>query len=301
LTLSGEYLSRSEKVGQGAMSGAELMLRVRPEGAAMIRQMYVLVDREARRVTGVGEAFFTLDSAGVPVDTLDIPRVRHHDPWILKAHVTAPNGVDRSFLPVPVPFGPVQVWTISMEGELITGRPSAYRFLVHHGDGRVTVIERDAEPVPVKAEEKEAGERRVYGRMRDVDPNWRWDGPSMPDTKPFYSAIIPDRDGRLWVVREGEGHPVAGWTEPDDARGWLDNRAWVSERWFEVFEAETGRYLGRVDVPPDLRVEPKPFIQGNTVIALTEDPFGTPIVKRYRLELPGSGAESSTAPGGTSE
>jgi hypothetical protein len=148
------------------------------------------------------------------------------------------------------------------------------------------------------AEEERAAERRAYELMRDVDPKWKWDGPAIPDTKPFFSAIVPDRSGRLWVLREGEGHPVEGWTEPDNWRGWQDYPAWFPERWFEVFQEDTGRYLGRVEVPEDFRVEPEPFIQGNTVVALTEDTHGTPIVKRYRLEVMGQdGVEGSAGAG----
>jgi hypothetical protein len=292
LTLAGEYLSRSAKVTQGAISGSELLLRVTREGVPMVRQLCVRIDRDKNPPMTFGQAFFTLDSAGVPRDTLDIPSVTYDDPWIMRAYSTAANGVDRSFRPVPVPFGPAEVWTISMDGEYITGRPSAYRFEIRHGDGRVTVVEREAEAVPVKDGEKRAGERRVYGLLRDVDPGWKWDGPPIPDTKPYFSAVVPDRSGRLWVLREGEGNPVEGWTEPDDWRGWQAFPAWVSERWFEVFEEETGRYLGRVDVPEDLRVEPEPYIEGNTVVALTEDALGTPIVKRYRVEVPGAGDRS---------
>jgi hypothetical protein len=289
MTLSGEYVSRSLPVGQGSMSGTRLYLRVTREGVSMVRQMCVRVDRTKTPSMTVSQAFFTLDSMGVPSDTLDIPDPSY-DPWTLRAYTTSVNGRDRSFRPTPVPFGPVEVWTLSMEGAPMAGRPSEYRFEIRHRDGRVTVFEREAEAVPVKAEEKRAGELRAYALMRDVDPGWGWDGPSIPDAKPYYSAIIPDRSGRLWVLREGEGHPVEGWTEPDDWKGWRDYPAWVSERWFEVFEEETGRYLGRVEVPEDFRVEPEPFIQGNTIVALTEDAFGTPIVKRYRLELPAEGA-----------
>jgi hypothetical protein len=112
-----------------------------------------------------------------------------------------------------------------------------------------------------------------------------WNGPGIPETKAFYSGIIPDLSGRLWVLREGEGRPVEGWREPHGWKGWERNPAWVSERWFEVFEEATGRYLGRVDVPKGFLQEPEPFIEGDTFICLTEDDVGRPIVRRYRLEV----------------
>jgi hypothetical protein len=54
-----------------------------------------------------------------------------------------------------------------------------------------------------------------------------------------------------------------------------------------VFEEATGRYLGRVDVPPGFVNDPEPFINGDTFIGLAEDEVGRPIVRRYRLVISG--------------
>jgi hypothetical protein len=191
-----------------------------------------------------------------------------------------------TYRPEPVPFAPQKIWSIGQDGALFFGVPDEYRFEIRYPDGRTTVIARDAEPVAVLPGEKAWATDRVWAILRNFDPKWKWDGPEIPATKAWYTGIVPDRSGRIWVLREGEGRRVEGWTEPDDWRGWQDNPAWVPESWFDVFEEATGRYLGRVDVPEGFSPEPEPIIDGDRFICLTRDEFYRPIVRRYRLEVP---------------
>jgi hypothetical protein len=89
---------------------------------------------------------------------------------------------------------------------------------------------------------------------------------------------------------------VVDGTEPEDWRGWEEDPAWVSERWFDVFDAASGRFLGRVDVPEDFSPDPEPVIDGNRFIGLTVDEFDRPVVRRYRLEVPGRLGNGSGLP-----
>jgi hypothetical protein len=280
LDLSGEYVARYNTGFFYYLSGKELFLRVTRTGVPIIRHTYLEENPTPPPPLFVKSALFTLDSTGAITDTLEIPRSTE-DPYMLRAEVNR-----ESYRPQPVPFAPMEVWSISMDGEHIRGVPSEYRFEIHHSDGRITAIERDTEAFPVEPDEKEAWERTTYAIMRDFNSRWEWEGPGIPDTKPFFTAVVPDHSGRLWVLREGMGHPVEGWTEPEGWRGWEDDPPWVAERWFEVFEAETGRYLGRVDRPEECELLPEPYIEGDIFICLTEDSVGRPVVRRYRLELP---------------
>ena len=44
--------------------------------------------------------------------------------------------------------------------------------------------------------------------MRNTDPSWSWDGPPIPEHKPFYRELLAGLDGRIWVRLWTEGHPV---------------------------------------------------------------------------------------------
>ena len=286
-TLAGEYLRTLPPRLPGAESGTDvLLLRVTRDGVTIVPKFSY---RQAPD-TDLGYVFthvlYTIDSTGVVTDSLPLPAY-DHEQFILTARVSLRSRVsEASVRPEPVPFGPQEVWSIGCDGALITGYAADYRFEIRYPDGRRTVIEREAEPVPVLREERQSARRRVFGIMRGFNPGWVWNGPEIPDTKPWYTAIIPDRSGRLWVLRPGEGRPVEGWTEPDDWRDWDRYPEWVQDYWFEVFDQATGRYLGRVAVPEGFVSHPEPLIEGDTFICLTEDEAGRPIVRRYRLRLP---------------
>ncbi len=278
--LAGAYLRTVRPRLQGGASGTELLLRVTRDGGTIVPHF------SFRRATGTGLGYlstntlFAVDSSGTITDRQYLPD-HEHEYFILTARVNR-----ESIRPQPVPFGPQDVWSIGWDGALIAGYAAEYRFEIRYPGGRRTIIEREAEPVRVLPEEAEAATRMVYGIMRHFSPGWAWNGPEIPATKPWYAALIPDRSGRLWVLREGEGHRVENWREPDTWREWEGYPEWVSERWFEVFEEETGRYLGRVDVAEGFVAEPAPIIEGDTFICLTEDDTGRPIVRRYRLVVP---------------
>lgn len=277
---SGEYFRTVRPRLQGAVTGTELLLRVTREGGTIVPHM------SYRRApdTDLGYiwdyALHAVDSTGTITDRQSLPEYEHEH-FILTARAGR-----ESYRPEPVPFGPQDVWSLGWDGALITGYAAEFRFEIRYPDGRRTIIERVAEPVRVRPEEAEAAMRMVYGIMRHFTPGWVWNGPEIPPTKPWYAAVVPDRSERLWVLREGEGHRVEDWIEPDTWREWEGYPEWVAERWFEVFEEETGRYLGRVDVPEGFVAEPAPVIEGDTFICLTEDDAGRPIVRRYRLVVP---------------
>ncbi len=282
----GEYLGTLRPRLFGSISGPELLLRVTREGVPLVRHSTFRVDPEGRPPMVLTTALYTVDSTGAVTDSMDMP-MHEEDEFSLRAQAG-----EGSYLPLKVPFGPADVWGITRDGAIVWGNSSEYRIEVRHPDGHRTVLEREVEPVRVLPAEKGAAERRVYGVMQGVQPGWAWNGPGVPDTKPYFSAMFPDRSGRLWVLREGEGHPVENWTEPDDWTDWQRYPAWVSARWFDVFEESSGRYLGQVDVPAGFLPEPEPLIDGDTFICLTEDEMGRPIVRRYRLRMPSG--QSST-------
>lgn len=295
-TLSGEFLDRTTFKSPMSVSGAELLLRVTDDGTAIFfhatyRDLAQAL--AAGRIPTLTYLLYTVSPEGTLTDSLDLPLSRE-EPNTLRAQVNP-----GTYRPMDVPFAPRKVWSIGRDGALIFGVSGGYRFEIRHPDGRTTVIERETDPVPVLPGEKAWATDQVYGIMRHFESKWTWEGPEIPDTKAWYSHIIPDRSGRLWVFREGRGRRVEDWTEPEDWRGWEEDPAWVSERWFDVFDEASGRFLGRVDVPEDFSPDPEPVIDGNRFIGLTVDELDRPVVRRYRLEvpgLPGSGRSTAAPP-----
>ncbi len=193
-----------------------------------------------------------------------------------------------------VPFHPRTVVAFAPTGSLMVGEGDTYRFEIRHPDGRRTNIERRWEPVRVGTDEAAAHEQAVLRYLRDMQPDWRWSGPPIPDVKPALSRIVPAASGETWVFRRG---PATLDPECDEASFDLDGVAhcWRERRLIDVFDTD-GRYLGEVEMPPGLfsgprpfTNEPMPFIHGADVIARVEDGAGTVMVKRYRLVLPQEG------------
>ena len=101
-----------------------------------------------------------------------------------------------------------------------------------------------------------------------------------------YVAVLPSIDRRFWVIREEAGAPVAGCTaEPEDYYGYVESPCWRQPLVADVFDEEGG-FLGPVPLPDGMVLHVRPYIRGDTVVALLEDTEGTPFVKRYRLRSP---------------
>jgi hypothetical protein len=120
-----------------------------------------------------------------------------------------------------------------------------------------------------------------------TQPNWRWNGPPMPDRKPFFRRLYAGRDGRVWVEV-----PLAG-VEVEDPGYDPRNPEAVPDRWrepvaFDVFETD-GTYLGRVRAPVELSTSPTPVFDGDRVWAVTRDELGVQRVVRFRVERPAAG------------
>ncbi|MDE2795045.1 MAG: 6-bladed beta-propeller [Gemmatimonadota bacterium] len=181
------------------------------------------------------------------------------------------------------PFNPAFHWTVHSSGHFLTGLSSEYRIDLARDDG-VLRIERAADPVPVLEEERAYARERFVRGMRQMDPDWSWDGPPIPSHKPFFSALLSGRDGRIWVRVATEGYPVEN--EDHDP----ENPSSVPVLWrepvrYDVFEPD-GTYLGAV-APPDGFAFSNPFFDGDYVWGVTRDELGVARVVRFRIVVGG--------------
>jgi hypothetical protein len=177
-----------------------------------------------------------------------------------------------------VPFSPELVWTFSVEGALIHGISDRYRITVTEQNGSLHALERVCEPVPVQREERDWFVETRTRTMRHFDPSFSWRGSSIPDTKPWFTEIVADRSGRLWIVREGPGVKVEN--EAADA-----TPRWQSPQLVDVFEV-AGRYLGTLESPDEVRLSSLTWIRDDVLITFVHSSDGVPRVKRYRIVIP---------------
>jgi hypothetical protein len=184
-----------------------------------------------------------------------------------------------------VPFHPVGATALASTGTLFSGYPDRYRFEARHDDGNTTVIEREFEPPAVLVAEADDHRRAATRYLQGMDSGWTWSGPDVPTTKPAFSQFVPAVDGAVWVVRAGDGTRLAN-CDDKELEPSEDAPCWDEERIVDVFGAD-GRYLGEVEVPENISMQPRPFIRDDVVIARVEDDTGLVSVKRYRLVLPG--------------
>ncbi|HSG08933.1 MAG TPA: hypothetical protein VLA36_11290 [Longimicrobiales bacterium] len=257
---------------RGGFNTSEALFRDREDNV----YTQILVDAEADvRDWVIGLVRIAPD--GTPGDTLVPPKSGFEDP-----HVEArdPDGHGASINSVP--FAPSEETTLHPGGYFIQGVSTEYRFALRR-PGDPLIIERVATPVPVTAGEKSEDEFRVTRSMRQTQPNWRWNGPAIPDEKPAFSGILAGRDGRIWVrvPRPGvEGEDLD--YDPKDPDAVPDR--WTEPVAFDVFE-EDGTYLGQVDAPQGFSPYPTPLFDGDNVWAVTRDDLGVQRVVRYRIEL----------------
>ena len=223
---------------------------------------------------------------GTQVDTLPEPSDAHEPPMLNAER----RGVSPSGRPTLlstneiVPFSPMLLWTVHPSGRFLTGLSSEYRIDLLRDNG-VLRIERAADPVPVREEERAYERDRIEGDMRDTDPGWDWNGPPIPQHKPFYRELLAGRDGRIWVWLATEARPVENeYHDPEDPSS--RPVIWREPLRYDVFEPD-GTYLGVVVPPDEFTPYVNPVFDGDHVWAVTRDELGVQRVVRFRIEVGG--------------
>lgn len=220
---------------------------------------------------------------GVPGDTLVPPDAGFEAPELEARREVGENrfNVSRN----SVPFSPSEEWTLHPDGYFIHGVGNAYSFTLLR-PGSPLIIERAGEAAPVTHGEKAEEEARMTRNMRSTQPNWRWNGPPMPDRKPYFGDLHTGRDGRIWLEVPQPG------VEGDDPDHDPADPNSVPDRWkepvaFDVFE-DDGTYLGRVTTPLSFSRYPTPRFDGDRVWAVTRDELGVQRVVRFRVAQEGA-------------
>lgn len=220
---------------------------------------------------------------GTFIDTLRAPPASRELPLL-----TATAGNVR--ISNPVPFAPSRIVVMSPLGYFVTGLPDRYAFEIHRPGRQVISVRRDVRAEPVSRAERAEARAAIEERMRQTDPNWSWNGPDIPDTKPFYAGIQVGLDGRIWVAIVPENSPRVGGLSGTSGVGPgvrrppppAVDREPPRPALYDVFEPD-GVYLGQVQVPA--RVS-SVLRRGDQVWGVAVDTDDVPRIKRYRIAWP---------------
>jgi hypothetical protein len=204
--------------------------------------------RDAGRLVG-----FELSDELIPVDSFPLVALEQTGFWNLQDE----RGLGAV---VQIPFAGLVEWVLDNEPMLWTGKTDTYSIVRRRlGGDTVLVIERDVAPVAVSSDEREA----VIEELGDYAQHPRMDLTRIPEVKPSFRRIMPDDDGNLWVLREGEG-----------------------SRWFfDVFQPD-GAYLGPIELPVTPELIPPPLVRDGLLAVATTDELGVPYVVMFEVRLP---------------
>lgn len=218
---------------------------------------------------------------GTPGDTLQAPRFDFEPSSLVAQRIE--DGENQSTSVNSVPFSPTVSWTYSPLGYFVGGVATRYAFNLYKPPHRVLRIERDNwDPVPVLADERDEQESRTTANMRQTQPDWRWNGDPIPETKPPYKGILIGERGRIWVWLSQEAKQIETDEVEEVAHNEIPPQTWVESVAFDVFEPD-GRYLGMVRAPDGFARSPRPFIRGDTVWAVVRGEFDVPYVTRFHI------------------
>lgn len=249
----------------------------------------VILEREGMNL-GTWKVGYTEIREGLEEATRPLPEFDYEAPVVEMVSRTEEYIAVSSIFPS---FVPRRAWAISPRGSIVSGSGDDYRFEVHHADGSVVVIENAWDPVPVENAEGAWHRDLLRADVADAEETSGWDPESMPPShKPAFGRLVPDENGRIWVIRPGPGIRLPDCNENAiDADEFRDDPCWFNSVLLDVFD-EQGRYLGAVEMPEAFYgttpqfIRSRPFIRDDIMIVAVEDELGTIKVKRYRLLLP---------------
>jgi 6-bladed beta-propeller protein len=202
-------------------------------------RMYFIVTAGGRMMEGPGvqQQFLRLSPDGKVIDSLPIPIITNRTPIPQTFALSTSDGMRHNFIEEPL-FAPY------LSGGMIAARSGAYRVIVNDGSRRVTVVERNAQPVRLGAEE-----RAQWLEFADT-MRLRGSGPyDIPRSKPLLRGVRSDHLGRIWAEVYVEAEKRTN-LPPTRTNGGKQILFWRERTTYDVFSPQ-GQYLGRIALPQE--------------------------------------------------
>lgn len=198
------------------------------------------------------------DTALLPLDTIE---ARPRDPIERADFTIERNGV--TAVSAGVPFQGGLRTKSSPAGTYWSLLTDHYRLQEYSITGdTLRTITRAHTPLPVTAADREQARE---GLKWFTDQGGRVDWSKIPNTKPLAHEFFFDDEGHTWVgIRSASGE---------------------LGREFDIFDPE-GRYLGVVEVPFRLEIDPAPVFRNGVLYGVTRDELEVPYVVVARVVKP---------------
>ena len=241
----------------------------------------ILLDPEAS-VSDWETGLVQINPDGSMGDTLITPDTPWEEPTI---EATREDDEGNTSMSVnTVPFTATENAVLSPMGYFIHAISTDYRLTLLKQEGPPLQIQKVYEPVPVTPGERAEEEAGAVRNMRYTDPNWRWNGEPIPETKPPFSRFYGGEDGTVWVRVHQPARKVEDpYFDPTDPEAVKDE--WKEPVVFDVFQ-EDGTYLGPVRAPDGFRGYPEPIFTRAWVLATLRDELDVQTVVKFRVALP---------------
>lgn len=177
------------------------------------------------------------DSAGNRVDSLTAPSLR-----LQRGLQAVSFGTDDGLLTSRTGD---TLWAVLANGGLVSARSDEYRVHVVTALGLVRTLSRDVRPIDYADAER----REWMAAIERVGPGRAL---PLPDRKPVVRELRSDEVGRIWVrVADTAYRRLRRGQEATSSRPTLTH---FERGVWDIFNLETGLYIGRVELPPGHRI-----------------------------------------------
>lgn len=162
-------------------------------GDTLARVVLPLRSTEGQRLRAL-----RVDILRMQADTLTLP-------WVTvpggTVEVTKQQGSTFRSAETTVPYSREVVWSYSRFGEIIGGNNDRYTLDQILPSNRALRIVRNTTGAAVSADERRFHIENMEKAIRPLDENYRYSGPRLSATKPLFTQVFADHDGRIWLTR----------------------------------------------------------------------------------------------------